>query len=870
MTARAVLWALLFGAACAALVLVLALRGNDLRVEFTLASDTGTQGELFHSTDGAYAPARSVPFAILPGKVAHRYSLDVASRVPLRAIRVDIGTGPGPIVLHGLTVAGSLRGMTSGVHALPLQSARLNDAVRSADDGAALHLRATGGDPYIDLTLPPAVVAAITRWHRTTAVALAAAAALLGVLLAWLALTARAGLRRAFPSGLRWPTWLHRLGATASDDATIRFDPPATLAVALAVLLGGIGVAANLNFSSVGMWDAYLPPAADAPASTLIGTPRAIRSDEWLVQTPWMLSQASHGLPVANANVGGERSPLLTSVPVAHPAAVLQPEFWGFALFDAERAIAWFWMFKVVGLFLSAFLLLMLLTRSDTAVSLAGATWLGLSSYTQWWFSSNLTEILIGFCLALVGLAYTCLSRRSLGIAGGLVLLLLGAATFVLQLYPPYQVPLGYLALVLVAATVAEPARRAAFRERARLRIACLLVAAAVMAGVLGAVWLDGGATIDAIGQTVYPGKRSFVGGDMTWWRLFDGLFEGWRIGEEVHPYPASNASESSNFVLLFPLALAAMFAARRSLARDRQPLLLALGAFCCLLAAWMTITLPSPLANGLAKATLLSYVAPLRALPALAVASILLCATWIAWQRRRGPGQAVHVPAWVGVVAVVVAYHVGAVLAGHDRAYFTGWRIMLGCVVVGLAFLAIGRGRAKPFVWMVLLVAAPAVTVNPLARGLGPLLDKPVLQAARDAGGAGGTRWIIAGGGILPQAFKASGLDVLGGPTFLPDRKAMAAFDPSGASRAVWDRYAHVVIDSRPGLPAATFELLHPDIYRITLDFCSTAVDQAGITHVAFPGPAPAGDARCLQPLRKGPVDGLWLYRRVAPAPAR
>jgi hypothetical protein len=847
--------------ACAVVMLLLALHTHHLQLEFEISSATGAEGELFHAGAGEeYAPDRSQRFALQADGRLHQHAIRLATPEIVHRVRLDIGSKPGPILVKSATAKAIVLGLALERRELAMSAAPLHDAVRLPSAPGELSLLATGADPYVDIALPEDFVSRTTRMRWLLAGMLALLAGI--VVFAGVRLTDRwlvGDTARSIRSRLRIPSAVHRLAARVDDERVVRLGGRGMALLLIVLSLGALGVATKTNFSSVGMWDSYLP-SPTASGAVLVGTPRAIRSDEWLVHTPWMLAQASSGLPLGNGNIGGEHAPLLTSVPVAHPFMAFQPEFWGFVAFDGERALAWLWMYKVLGLFASVFMLLMLLTRSDFAVSLLGAVWLLASSYTQWWFSSNLAEILIGFCLAMVGLAYVCLSARRSGLIAGFVALLLGTATFVLQVYPAYQVPLGYLALTLIAAFCLDPARRNAFKQRMMLRIALLLVAGASLLTVFIAVWSDARSTVDAITATVYPGKRTSVGGEMTWSRLFDGLFEPWRIGEKIHPYTALNASESSNFLLLFPLVVVGLLVSRGRATKD--PVLPALAIFCCAFAAWMVVTLPMTMATTLSNATLLSFVAAPRALPAMGLASILLCSTWIAAQRTRRNGHG-RLPPWACALAVFAVYHYGALIVAEDPAYFTGWRIMLGCVAAALGALAIWRGRLGAFAALVVLLAIPAVTVNPLVHGLGPLTGKPSMAAAREASLEEPTLWIAVGSGATPQALKANGMEVFGGATYVPDPDRMSVLDPQGDWSSIWNRYAHIVVDSQPGLAAPTFELLHPDLYRVRVDVCSRVVDTLGVNRVAYHNPAPDEDRRCLSPIGDAPLDGLWLYRR-------
>jgi hypothetical protein len=853
--------ALVVGALAFALALGALLARAELVVLAAIATSTGDRGEVFYAGDEGYAPDRSVVFAMAQEDVARPYRIVVPRIRGVTRLRLDIGDRPGTFAVEHLEVRPRIGGFDGPRHVLSASAASLHDASAVAAEGGALRAQATGQDPYLDLQLPTAAVEAMRMWRRIAAVA---GALLVAVLAAGAVFIGSAANRRFDVRDrllrLQPPAALRALARRASDGAAIRFEPLALSAVLLAVALALVGVGAKLNFSSVAMWDVFVPAAGTAHPPVL-GQPRAIRSDEWRVQTPWILSQVARDLPVANPAVGGEAATLLASVPVRHPVIALQPEFWGFVLFDAERAVSWFWMYKAFGLFVSSFLLMMLLTRSDGTVSLLSAVWICLSSYTQWWFSSNLAELLTGFFLALAGLGYLCLSRRTWAIGAGWVLLLLGSATFIFQLYPAYQVPLGYLALAIAGGAALDAPRRALFAERWRLRVGLLAAAAAVLGAVLARFWVDARATVEAMGATAYPGARVSVGGDLTWRRVFDGLFEPWRLDERIHPYTHLNASEASNFVLLFPFVVLAMAWSWRK--RRADPTLLVLATFCCVLAAWMIAELPMGAALALSNATMLSFVSATRALPALGVASILCCAIWMATRRRESDAAAGgRVPTWAWALVLLAFYHQGALTMADDPAFFRGWRIMLGCALAALAAVAIGRAHIRAYALLVAVVALPALAVNPVNRGLQALLDKPVLAAAADAGG-GSARWLVIGSAIVPQAFKARGLEVFGGTLMLPDYEAMRVLDPGGASSHVWNRYAHVQVDSAPGLPAPRFTLDHLDAYRIELDVCSPRVDALSVDRVAYTTPVPPADLRCLSPLR-APVDGIALYARA------
>ncbi|HSH37767.1 MAG TPA: hypothetical protein VK993_03190, partial [Chthoniobacterales bacterium] len=156
-----------------------------------------------------------------------------------------------------------------------------------------------------------------------------------------------------------------------------------------ALLLFAACVALKLNGSSIGRWQVALRELG--PIRGLIaGTPKDIRSDEWVVWTPSILSQARQTppFPIENPSLGAGRAPLIMSVPVAYYTTLFRPQLWGFFLFDLERGYAWFWNAKIFGLLLATAWMLRRIGIQSRTIAAFGSAAFFFSSFTQWWFSS--------------------------------------------------------------------------------------------------------------------------------------------------------------------------------------------------------------------------------------------------------------------------------------------------------------------------------------------------------------------------------------------------------------------------------------------------------------------------------------------------
>ena len=168
------------------------------------------------------------------------------------------------------------------------------------------------------------------------------------------------------------------------------------LAALLAVF--ALSVAFELNGSSLGMWNRYVPNSrAIAP---VCGIPRPIRSDEWAVFTPMTLAQvhARPSFPYFNDLPRAMPTDMFSvyAQPVRHPLLVFRPFLAGFVLFGFNRGLAFFWAGRWLALLLAMYALFKFLTNGDKPLAGCAALMVVLSPVVQWWGAINaLAEILI-------------------------------------------------------------------------------------------------------------------------------------------------------------------------------------------------------------------------------------------------------------------------------------------------------------------------------------------------------------------------------------------------------------------------------------------------------------------------------------------
>ncbi len=812
----------------------------------------------FASEKQEHNDARRTPLGLWPDGAWHRYHLSIpvgrwkrvlfapdpnATEVAIRAI---------DMTAFGSTV--SIRG-----DALPAALGAVRDA-RIAPSGQEAGVRFTvvGERAAVEFNLPRSIKPRLLSgiWEAThLSVALALA------YLVFEALSRIVATRVRFSNPARRLT--SRLALALSEERVLCVSPGMLGGLAMIFATMALYVGLDLHQSSIGVWEEFYPAQ---PVEQLVdlGTARRIRSDEWNTASPWALSQVFAGGPESNESIGGERSPLLMSMPVAHPSSLAQLKFLGFALFDAETGFSWWWAYKAFGLFLSYLWLLLILTRGCVGASLLGASWIYGSSFVQWWFSSNLPELMTAFALTTIGAIYLLLAKRRPWIGVGGFLSAYGIMNLVLHLYPPFIIPLFYVGIAIVVGLLLEPGRLSSIGENWKWRAGVVAAGLLALGSLVGLFMADAWETMQVMLATVYPGQRTINGGTMSLPRTFYGFFEALRFTEHSLPLHTGNASEASAFILLAPVAL--LVVPVRSLAQRSQALLTSLLACFLLLLVWIAIPLPE-FGNRLLQWIGLGWSQPERAVLGLGVASIVLLAVlcarvWSADLPLLPLRMRLAVP--IVVAASVLAY--GLTLKGLDPTYFT-WRIVItGTLLSGLMAAGLAFGRPLVALGGLTVALIPTLAVNPLMSGLSAILEKPALVAAKAVGGAPEDKWIVVGDFVVSQGLKAQGLTVLTGTHGVPNSKMMHVLDPHNQWAQVWNRYGHVVVRSDSSKTSPKFDLIAPDMFAVTLDVCAPELRRLGVTRVAYTTPAPLEDMRCLTPLRGVPESGISFFELTAP----
>ena len=551
----------------------------------------------------------------------------------------------------------------------------------------------------------------------------------------------------------------------------------------------------------------------DAPEGLLLSTPKGIRSDEFMVVTPAMLSQArSHpAFPVSNASYGVGKVPLIMGLPARHYTMIFRPGLWGFFVLGFEWGFSWYWNLKIFGLFTALFLLFWTLTGGRFGPSLAGAILVQYSGFTQWWFSSPamLPEMLTawaggtlaGLCLFSVASTY----RRVLCA----LLVAFSLTAFVLCCYPPFAIPLLYLSVVVVMGRALE--------TRLPLGPGFLWAGAGCLgAAVILTPWfVECRETLGLVAHTAYPGQRVTLGGGLSPARLFSGLF-GFGLTEANTPASLLNVCEAANFFPIWwvPIGMSVVLSGRRMVkkrtgdtATVRQSVQRELGTWLLQRALAVLLTLYIVLLTWyalvglpqwLCTLTLLGRCTEQRCLLPIGVAGVILTVLAVLARPAEIPSsrrteRIVVLATWSVVVAAFLLF-----CRPQMPAFLVPWRLVL---FEGIAIVLAGVYLRAPSAWFLILLPALLLwhhgLINPVCRGLPELTQSTALQFVRAMVQADpAAAWASFDNLSASEMIKACGGHVINGLRVVPDLPLVHQLDPGSQSEFAYNRFAHIIFE--------------------------------------------------------------------------
>ncbi|MDD2980163.1 MAG: hypothetical protein PHN80_09350 [Hespellia sp.] len=579
----------------------------------------------------------------------------------------------------------------------------------------------------------------------------------------------------------------------------------------IAVCFFVICVILELNGSSIGLFSAFLGGTDD----TVLGMSRGIRSDEWAVSTPMMLSQYQNStgvFPYFSNTVRAASTDmfLVYGQPVANVAIIFRPFYWGYLFLSQGKGLAFFWCGRYIALFVVTFEFAMLITKKKKDLSVIMAMLVLFAPVVQWWFAINgFVEMLIFAQFSIILLHYYMKEDnwklRILYVLG----ILISAGGFILTIYPAWEVPMCYVILGLIIWTIWENYKSCTMTKKDWLIISFGIIIFLIL---MAYIFIKSSGTIKSVTGTVYPGKRSETGGGMLG-SLFYYISNIWYAMTGEHGL-IGNAPESAHFIDFFPVCYVPPFILFfREKKKDK--LLLILTALCLFLGSYSVFGFP----DVLAKISLLSNSQSSRAVIIFGFCNLLLMIRALSLLEK--PFSRIS-----SCIFSAIVMGVGLLVCRETNVSFFRSKMVIVLTVVIFCFafyflLRYPKKLAKSGLLVTILVIAvlSGFLVNPIRQGVGELYSVPSISAISEVCEDNpGTVWAVEGERIpYINAGILCGAPTINSTNVYPDNERWKEIDKTGKYEKVYNRYAHIVIDIKKS-GEAEFEKTFEDEFRVHL----------------------------------------------------
>jgi len=567
----------------------------------------------------------------------------------------------------------------------------------------------------------------------------------------------------------------------------------------------------EISGSSIGMWRYCI--GSDLPTSgDILGTARAIRGDEWVVNTPFGISQEENSPEnyqyISNTIRGDETDVFIVyGQPVKDISMIFRPFQLGYLLFGSAKGLSFFWCGRVIALFLVAFELGMLITKQRKDISLIGAILITLAPAVQWWFAVN------GFVEMIVfgGLAILLLQKYMttdnywkrllylivIGICGG---------GYILVFYPAWQLPMAYIFLGLAIWVIIENRKQCKIKLKDIITI--ILVVAVILAMLIN-IYMKSKDTISLVMNTAYPGARCETGGGY-WGKYFNypsNLF--FTLDDQDL---GTNVCEAALFFDLFPvgfiLAFIVLFKEKK-----KDILLIISLIISALFAIWCVIGLP----EILAKITFL-YLSPAkRTFVAVGFLNVLVLIRAMALiEKPMNKKIAI-------IISAVLMGIVTGICVHNFPDYYGVLKVLITmCALVVLYFLTFtyNSEKIKKLLIPVLVVVImfTSFLINPIRKGLDVVTEQPVGKQVKKIQDENPGLWIVEGAGYPMFNFPIMyGAPTINSTNVYPNLERWYKLDKEKQYEEIYNRYAHIVIELVEN-EEAKFELLVQDSFKLYL----------------------------------------------------
>lgn len=555
----------------------------------------------------------------------------------------------------------------------------------------------------------------------------------------------------------------------------------------------------------------------------LFGVSRQIRADEFNVNTMLAFSQYFNNFAYFSDIVRAAPTDmfLLYGQPVWDVGLIFKPFLMGYLFLNQGQGLSFFWISRLVVLFLVSFEFGKLITDRNKKLALAYSLLITFSPLVQWWFAINgLVEQLIFGQLAILLINFYMNTedyRKRLLAALGMVICIGG---FGLAMYPSWQIPFGYVFVLLAAWIFLKNRKTFSFNKKDFL----IIIASIAIFGVLIAhILLNSLETLKIVMHTVYPGGEVFNG-------LFDLSYFFNYVPSAYFPIMpegmADNVVEKSVFIDFFPVPLILSFIVL-FYQKTKDKLLYGLLALYLILVIFLLVALP----DSVISLTLRSHIRTARLICIIGFVGCLILIRSISSLRKFADKKLI-IPLSV-VLSAIVVYASTFVY----QEYYVTWMIVLLVVFYSIFFSIIflshsPKGKKVFLISCIALAFLTGALVNPVDRGTDVVFESNYIHEVESiVQNDPNANWIVTD--LYLNSLIPVGAKTVNSINTYPDLNKWHTIDPSGQYENVYNRYAHICVIFQDEKPTE-FLLNSPDIIHLYLNV--NDLEKLNVTYISTP----------------------------------
>lgn len=544
----------------------------------------------------------------------------------------------------------------------------------------------------------------------------------------------------------------------------------------------------------------------DALSYPIFGQIRTIRSDEFLVGNPAVFASAMDVHPFAKYNSvlrGTDTLNIISGVYAGLAMLAYQPWKLIFTILPLENAFSFYFYFVPIFAFLFCMELFYILSKNKL-VAFTGAILTIFSSYFLWWGFPN--YLLSGTATLVFFYKFINEDNLKKQIIFGL-LIALSFSVFICNLYPAWQVPVGYVFLVIGIWMIKE--NFVQIKSLSKVQWSIFFGAIGICILLVLSYFISTKEYIQIINQTLYPGKRVDFGSNEISKLLCyaQSLF---------FPFKGmSNNSESSVFFCLFPLStLLSVYYLIVAKKKDLLSIFLLIVEISMII--YTTIGLP-PI---VAKLLLFTHSTSMRMIDILGFVQVILIIRLLSFYKDEK-----HIkPIFGSIIAVVFACESVLICKYSFPDYLNKyWMISLFILIFFLSFYLMTNYKGKGFKKFEILISVVSICsgicVRPISIGLSSVYAKPAAQEIQKIVSVDRkSKWVTIGGIETPSFTVMCGAPTINFVNTYPNLKLWHTLDPDKKYEKIYNRYEHVKVLLTQ--EKTSFELIQSDYITLKLSY--------------------------------------------------